>query len=199
MKAGDIEKGLDRLKQAHINPVRQRKRGSFGTYEQCKEMFKNAFVGTDKTINKFEFLPEYEAIINWLMDTKGKGLCLVGDCGRGKSSILMGVLPMLFLLKFNKNLHVYHADDLPDKIQEILTRPLIAIDELGVEPMVNNYGEKYEGFNRIINLAEKEMRLLFITTNLNSDQILERYDIRTWERINRLCTVIKFKGESYRR
>ncbi|MCW3784905.1 hypothetical protein [Plebeiibacterium sediminum] len=199
MKAGDIQLGLERLKQAHINPVRKAKKFSFGDFKYCRQILYQSFISTDGTVQKLEWLPEYDKVAEWMVDNQGKGLCMVGDCGRGKSSILTGVLPLIFNIKFNKNVHVYPAEEMPEKIQEILTRPIIAIDELGVEPMLNNYGEKYEAFNRIINLAEKEMRLLFITTNLTKDQILQRYDIRTWERINRLCKVVRFEGESYRR
>lgn len=72
------------------------------------------------------------------------------------------------------------------------------IDELGVEPLINDYGEKYEGFNRIINAAERYLRPLFISTNLTEEQLLQRYGERTFDRLTRLCRIVEFCGESLR-
>ena len=72
------------------------------------------------------------------------------------------------------------------------------IDELGLEPFANNYGEKFEGFNFIIDKAEQKIKPLFITTNLSAEQILSRYGSRTTDRIGRLCKTVVFKGDSLR-
>lgn len=197
MMDGMIE-ALDSLKKQKITPVRKSTNLSFGTKAQCKEMFKEAFLQTDKTVTEFKWLPEYEKVIDWMHNTNGKGLCLRGDCGRGKSNILSGVLPVLFMMIFRKVLRVDQAEEIPEQLTELLRRKIIGIDEIGTEPQCNDYGERFEGFNRIINLAEREIRLLFITTNLGRQDILDRYGERTWERINRLCLVINFKGESLR-
>lgn len=193
-----ISTALHDLKQAKISPIRETSKISFGTIEECKQLFIEAFLSTDKTIDKLEWLPEYNLVVDWMHNNKGKGLCLRGDCGRGKSNILFGVLPVAFMMKLRKVLRVYQAEEIPENITDILRRKMIGLDEVGTESQCNDYGEKYEGFNRIINLAEKEIRLLFITTNLNKDEILDRYGVRTWERINRLCLVIHFKGNSLR-
>jgi DNA replication protein DnaC len=153
---------------------------------------------TDKTITNLAWVPEYECLVYWMHNNRGKGLCLRGDCGRGKSSILLGVIPVIFMMKFNKVVRVTQAEDLPKEYPKLLAKKIIAIDDLGTEPMLNDYGEKSEVFNRLINLSEKELRLLFVTTNLGRDDILTRYGNRTWERLNRLCYVINFKGESLR-
>ena len=229
-----IKESLENLKRAKASPVRKLQRISFGSKEQCKQLLIEAFIATDDTvvnkkpknlqsgisdpINEFNWLPEYDNIIEWMQDNKGKGLCLRGDCGRGKSNIVCGVLPTLFMARFNKIIRPIIAEDIPDIfanasrlnkkgyeesdigfIKNIFPQVQISIDELGTEPLCNHYSEKYEGFNRIINLAEKELRLLFISTNLNKNQLLGRYGVRTWERINRLCTIVAFKGDSFRK
>lgn len=193
-----MTEALEKLKKQKITPVRKSTNLSFGTLEECRTMFQEAFQQTDKTVEKFVWLPEYEKVIQWMHNTEGKGLCLRGDCGRGKSNILCGVLPVLFMMRFRKVLRVDQAEEIPEQLKEILRRKIIGIDEIGTEPQCNDYGERFEGFNRIINLAEREIRLLFITTNLKKQHILDRYGERTWERINRLCLVINFKGESLR-
>ncbi|MBR1927378.1 MAG: hypothetical protein IJ840_06475 [Bacteroidales bacterium] len=73
------------------------------------------------------------------------------------------------------------------------------IDELGVEMQMNDYGEKCEGFNLVINAAERYNRPMFITTNLTEEQILARYGERTLDRLGHLCKMVKFSGESLRK
>lgn len=193
-----IKSAIEHLNRAKVTPVRKRKFFSFGSIEECKQLFLDAFISIDETITEVKWLPEYNKVIQWMHNNEGKGLCLRGDCGRGKTNILTGVLPVIFMLKFNKIMKADQAEDIPINLMTILKRQLISLDEIGTEPLCNDFGEKFEGFNRIINLAEREIRLLFITTNLEKDEILDRYGVRTWERINRLCLVIKFEGDSLR-
>ena len=44
---------------------------------------------------------------------------------------------------------------------------------------INDYGEKCEGFNLVINASERYNRPMFISTNLTEEQILARYGERT--------------------
>lgn len=69
---------------------------------------------------------------------------------------------------------------------------------MGVEPLINDYGERYEGFNRIVNAAERRLRSLFLATNLSKEQLLRRYGERTFDRLIRLCRAVEFRGESLR-
>jgi len=73
------------------------------------------------------------------------------------------------------------------------------IDELGSEMQFNDYGEKCEGFNLVINAAERYNRPMFITTNLTEEQILSRYGERTLDRLRQLCLTVRFTGESLRK
>ncbi|MDR1652897.1 MAG: hypothetical protein LBS01_04495 [Prevotellaceae bacterium] len=193
-----------------IRIVRQPTVLSWGNLEQCEELFVRTFIAVDKTMVEFKFIPEYEEIIRWMTNTGGKGLLLRGAKGRGKSTILMSVLPVLFKLKriifkpiqandigveeynaASRNTHFPHLEYMKQ------TR-FPAIDELGIEPQVNDFGEKFEGFNQIIDKAEQYIKPLFITTNLAPEKLLERYDSRTLDRLGRLCKTIVFEGESLR-
>ena len=90
------------LKNATHIKVRGFQRHSFGTYEECLSLFKEAFRLVDKTVVKYQHLAEYDTVVRWLSDTKGKGLFLIGNCGRGKSIIVTGVLPLIFNAKKGK-------------------------------------------------------------------------------------------------
>lgn len=172
---------------------------SFGTVEQSLEMLEMAMKKTDKTIDNFIRLPEYELVAKWMSDTKGKGLFLTGDVGLGKTSIINHALPALFMANFNKIVNCYHADDVHKKLTDISKKKFIAIDDMGTETIANDFGTKYESVAKIIEKAESEHKVLFISSNLNSTDFIERYGVRTFDRIMRLCKVIKFTGQSLRR
>lgn len=187
---------------------------SWGDKDYCDRLFRYVFRMVDGTIDEYEHLPEYDEVIDWMTDTSDKGLLLIGDCGRGKSVILNYVLPVLFRMK-GRTLRVVHAQDLhkehpfqqggsyyrrPETYLDLLERSAFpAVDELGVEGLVNDYGEKTEGFNLILNAAERFHRPVFVSTNLTEEQLLNRYGERTTDRLTHLCRTIHFKGESMRR
>ena len=181
---------------------------------EAGELLETIFKEVDKTVEYFQWLDEYYHVKSWMMNTEGKGLLLMGSCGRGKSVIASGVIPVLFRMK-GKYLRPVHAQDMtkptpqqpylaygqrPETWLDYLQRcPFPIIDELGVEMQVNDYGEKCEGFNLVINAAERYNRPMFITTTLTEEQILARYGERTLDRLGHLCKTVKFTGESLRK
>lgn len=186
---------------------------SWGDRDYCEGLFCEIFRRVDTSIVRYRHLPEYAGIIDWMASTEGRGLLLYGDCGCGKSIILTGVVPVLLAMQERMTVAI-HADELSKPYElalrtagydpkmtnlDYLTRTAYPIiDELGVEPLVNDYGEKYEGFNRVINAAERYLRPLFLSTNLTREQLLGRYGERTFDRLTRLCRPVKFEGESLR-
>jgi DNA replication protein DnaC len=179
---------------------------SFGKLkEKLRPVFVECFTRYDQTITKFQWLPEYEEVLDWMVDNQGRGLFMYGDCGRGKTRIILGVLrPMLLVL--GKPLPGYHASLLTSRnlssdgwnYEKYRTWKISYIDELGTEKAVNDYGEKFEAFNEIINVAEQNLDLMIISSNLSPELFLQRYGDRSMDRIRRLCKPIEFKGESLR-
>lgn len=175
--------------------VRETKSISFGTKAECKEYFIEAFKLSDKTMDKFEMLPEYDEIIDWLSESKGKGLFMVGSNGRGKSTILMGVLPLIYKAigkKILKPVSARHLD-----INDL--KWTVCIDEVGQDDIKNDYGTKKDPVEYAISHCEDTMKTLLMTSNLNEKQIIDRYGIRINDRIKRLCKIVVFKGESFRK
>ncbi len=168
----------------------------FGTSEDCKKALQTTFKIYDKTA-KYEWLPEYDEVVDWMTDTKGKGLMLHGNCGRGKSTIITQSIPMLFYMKFNKIIEPQTAKLL--RVDDYIKRGLYCIDEIGCEPVLSDYGSKYFPFMHYVDVAEKYIKPMFLSTNLTSEELTEKYDFRTIERILRLCRVVKFKGDSKRK
>jgi len=170
-------------------------RYKLGTKEELKEMFIKAFKHYDRTIDVYKHLPEYDEIIDWLSDTKGRGLMLMGECGLGKSTILNYVIPAIFRTKTNKSMKSIPAKEL-DAIERS-DASFIIIDDLGTESIKNDYGTKIDAVSDAISYAEDSSKTLLITTNLASKALKERYDDRTLDRL-RKCKVVVIKGKSFR-
>ena len=186
----------DTFKDAEYLQPKKYNRFKLGTKEELKEMFVKAFEYYDRTIDKYEHLPAYDEIIDWMVDTKGRGLMLMGECGLGKSTILNFVIPAIFRTKTNKILRSVPAKELGAVDRN--KAPFIIIDDLGTESIKNDYGTKIDAVADAISYAEDSSKTLLITTNLTPQALKERYDERTLDRL-RKCKVVIIKGKSFRK
>lgn len=152
------------------------------------------FVGSDAV-----WLDEYNQVADWLSDNEGKGLLCAGNCGRGKTVICQRVLPVVFLHWHRLVMNTLTATELNEKFNEYKHYKILSIDDVGTESVANKYGEKRNFIQEIIDEAERKQKLLIISTNLNENELREKYDIRTIDRLRALTKVVMFKGESLRR
>jgi DNA replication protein DnaC len=166
-----------------------------GTKEELKEMFIKAFNHYDQTVGTYKHLPEYDDVIDWMVDTKGRGLMLMGNCGLGKSTILNYVIPAIFRTKTKKSLVSTPAKELKEVVKS--NASFIIIDDLGTESIKNDYGTKIDAVADAISYAEDSSKTLLITTNLDAADLKKRYDERTLDRL-RKCKVVVIKGKSFR-
>ena len=79
-----VEESIRILRGAGIETERKAQSFKFGTMEECKKALSFYFQKLDNTASSFQWLPEYDEIADWMSDTQGKGLLLMGSCGRGK-------------------------------------------------------------------------------------------------------------------
>ena len=185
----------DTFKNAEYLQPKVYNRYKLGTREELKEMFVKAFKYYDKTIVEYKHLPAYDEIIDWMVDTKRKGLILMGECGLGKSTILKYVIPAIFHTKLNKVLICIPAKELgPIERNE---KPFILIDDLGTESIKIDCGTRVDYVADAISYAEDSSKTLLTSTNLTPIQLQSKYDERTLDRLRR-CKVVKFEGESLR-
>ena len=147
---------------------------------------------------QLQWLPEYDAVANWLTNSQGKSLLLYGNCGRGKTIIARYVIPSLFYMNTNRLFKCVDAIYMAEHINDILRYSLISIDDIGTEDFSNNYGSKRHAFAELVDSVEKEGKIVIATTNLSKAQLTEKYGDRTVDRIKGLFTCVLFKGDSLR-
>lgn len=161
--------------------------------ENCFKFFLSKQYGT------FIWQPEYEEVAKWLENSEGRGLLLFGDCGRGKSLLARYVLPAILLKYARKVVTVYDVQEMNTKIDEVLKKHIISIDDIGTEEVINNFGNKRLAFAEIMDAAEKYGKLVIISTNLTGQELADRYKDRVLDRIVATTKRIEFKGNSLRK
>lgn len=150
--------------------------------------------------DKAVWQPEYEGIVDWLTDNKGRGLWLCGECGRGKTLIGAKILPIVlnFYHLPRKIISLYDAKDLNGRFEEIASKHIIYIDDVGKESMAVQYGNRNLRFPDIVDEAEKKGKLLMFSTNLSQDEMLAKYGERTVDRLKAITKKVVFRGKSLR-
>lgn len=133
------------------------------------------------------WLPEYDELAEWLADNQGDGLLIMGYCGLGKTVFATQVLPALLKKYCRKGALVLRATEMNQHIREIKDAGIVVLDDIGTETELNDYGIKSWAFSDIMDHAEQNNRLVIITTNLDTQEILNRYGTRTADRLRRLC------------
>lgn len=158
------------------------------------------FIG-DKAV----WLDGYNVVADWLTNNEGKGLCVLGTNGLGKSVICYDILPVFFKY-YKPNMRVFkcRAIELAACVRNrvdyanIIMANAVVIDDFGIEDVNNNYGEEYDAVPDIIDIAEKMKKLLIATTNLSADGIVKRYGERTADRLRSITKGLLIEGESLR-
>lgn len=167
----------------------------------AEKVFKNAlsyFIGMENG-KQAQLLPEYQSVAKWLENNEGRGLFLYGNCGRGKTIIAQYVVPAILLKYCRKVVACYDAQEMNEKLNEVLQRKLLCIDDIGTEDVSVVYGNKRLAFLEVVDAAEKQGKLLIVTSNLNHEQLVEKYGDRAMDRIRATTKRILFAGDSLRR
>jgi len=137
--------------------------------------------------DSYQWHPAYDEIVQWLSNNHGKGLLLQGTTGLGKTLMIMKVLPILLHMEARYMCEFCNAYDLHDRFSEIRRMKIICLDDIGTEPAeTKTYGNSQTCFVNLLDLAEKEDKLLLITTNLSDQELLYKYG----ERIDRLKSLV---------
>lgn len=144
------------------------------------------------------WIKPYEQVAEWLTDNKGMGLFMYGNCGLGKSLLARYVIPALMLKYNRKVVSVYDTNTMNANIDEVLSKKIICIDDVGTEDMSVKYGEKRLAFAEVMDNVEKKRCLIIATSNLTNDELLSRYGERVLDRIKSTTKRVVFTGKSFR-
>lgn len=142
---------------------------------------------------------EYDEIVEWLTDNKGRGLMCYGNCGRGKTLICGKIIPVIFMHYYHKVVSCYDAQKMNEQFESVIQKHIIYIDDLGTEGMSVRYGEKKMCFPELADEAEKKGKMLIISTNLTIDEMKVKYGERTVDRLKAITKTVMFKGKSLRK
>ncbi|MGP1549196.1 MAG: hypothetical protein ACTTI4_00645 [Prevotella fusca] len=149
--------------------------------------------------NGYYWNEDYSNIANWLTDNKGKGLMLVGGCGVGKTLIGMRIIPLLLNHYCRKVVTICTANELNKTPDEIMRNHIIYIDDVGTEDVSNIYGNKRVPFAELVDIAERDGKLLIFSTNLDDEHLKAKYGDRVVDRLHAIVRKITITGKSNRK
>lgn len=194
MEQINFEQAIANLKHTGFNPMPDKVHISIPNAKEALWLGLRHFEGTNA-----KWLGEYEGIVDWLAKNEGKGLLCYGNCGRGKSLICWKIIPLLLHYYHRKVVSCYDAQQMNADIDEVKSKHIIYIDDIGTENVSIKYGEKRLAFSEIVDEAEKRGKLLIVTTNLSLEEIEQKYGERTMDRLVAIVKRVKFLGESLRK
>ena len=145
------------------------------------------------------WLKEYDEVAQWLGDNNKRGLFLYGNCGRGKTILTRYALPAILLKYFRKIVSYFDVQEMNANLDSVLSKHIIALDDIGTEELTVSYGNKRVAFMEVIDAAEKRGKLLIISSNLGKDELIQKYGDRVFDRIVSTTKRVLFKGESLRK
>lgn len=147
---------------------------------------------------KYTHLPEYDKVIEWIKDNEGKGLCMIGANGRGKTVIGRYIIPHIFAEAHRKIITCVDAEEMNKQLDDLLKKKLLSIDDVGTEERSIIFGAKRWALPEMLDRAEKNRNILILTSNLDAPAFEAKYGIRTRERLRAICKTVIFKGKSLR-
>ena len=190
----DFHKAIENLMSTGFNPMPNRVVISIPNAKELLLGGLRHFEG-----DSAQWLGEYEGIVQWLENNEGKGLLCYGNCGRGKSLICWKIIPLLIHHYHRKIVSCYDSQQMNADIDEVKSKHIIYIDDVGTENVSIKFGERRLAFPEIVDEAEKRGKLLILTTNLSLDELAQKYGERTMDRLVAITKRVKFVGKSLRK
>jgi DNA replication protein DnaC len=166
------------------------------TYENPKPFVEAAL---KYVLKEYVWLPEYDEVVDWMKDNKGKGLILLGKNGLGKTIFAKHIIPAFFFECLSISIFYNSIYTINDGIDRILGYRRFIIDDVGCEGQKVDFGERRWAFPEILDSVEQHKKFIVITSNLTPQAFEEKYGVRTRDRIKACCHQITFKGESLRK
>lgn len=139
-------------------------------------------------------------VARWMFSSDKRGLILMGTMGNGKSTMLR-IINRLFkgASTFGDAQDIFDHYKKSQGSMRYWEEPLLLIDDIGIEPFrCLVYGEEYYPISRLLLHRYDKQLTTIIATNLDIEDIAERYGDRVVDRMKETFCVIKYEHESYR-
>lgn len=141
-----------------------------------------------------------------------KGLLITGITGSGKTHCIYAIRKVLtgwgnenstskienwvdFLFELKERMSFKEGGGLRNTINSLITPKYVFIDDLGAE---NDTAWGREMLYLVINGIYLKENVLFITTNLTSEELSKQYGDRIIDRLSELCEVVEMPEHNYR-
>lgn len=147
------------------------------------------------------FIPEYSEVIDWLTDSKSKGLLLTGMAGTGKTLIAKRILPKIINDFFGLVPEIVSATELNnnDVFNSMTKKWIKIIDDVGTEERFYDYGNNRMMFSELAAVAIEKKHLLIATTNLSDTGLEQKYGYAIIDRLRNNMRWVNFYSQSMRR
>ena len=186
-----LDAGIDVPEKRVFISIQEADKWFHGAMSQVLNHFNRQYIKTE----------EYDPIIEWLSDNEGLGIAIMGNPGSGKTIITRFVIPYILHKARNLNVKYFNAIDIKKSadIKAIYSdNKIIAIDDIGVEEVVSEYGSKIDAFPEIMDRVEKDNKLLIINTNLDQESFKKRYGVRAYDRLKSCLKPVVLTNKSFR-
>lgn len=151
-----------------------------------------------------------QKVVEWMTGSPVRsGLIFQGTIGSGKTTLMYAMYglykqlasPVIYTTAYDLHTQFKHYLEKEDsRYEEILKAKYLFLDELGSEPeRCQSYGTDYTPVQNLISYRYDRKLPTVVTTNLADDKILDRYGPRMMDRINEMFSILRFKGDSYRK
>lgn len=110
----------------------------------------------------------------------------------------MRIIPLLLNHYCRKVVTICTANELNKSPDEIIRNHIIYIDDVGTEDISNIYGNKRVPFAELVDLAERDGKLLMFSTNLDDEHLKMKYGDRVVDRLHAIVRKVMIKGRSNR-
>lgn len=141
----------------------------------------------------FRWEADYQRLAQWMENPGGRGALIHGCPGSGKT-FLATIFTALAYMHHGALFTLAIAQEMNDRAEELKRDRLLLIDDIGVEDMRNNYGNRSYVLSDLVDVAERKGSILVLTTNLDASQLVGKYGNRTYDRLAAITTPISFAG-----
>ena len=141
------------------------------------------------------------SVVKWLVSVSAtkRNLLIAGPCGTGKSTLAQAIYSLMLTTMYQHSLSRVSARDIADIYKErydtpqwdyiYKERPIVFIDDLGMEPdVVLEWGTPVKPMTMLLHSRHERNLTTIITTNLWGKDLADKYeDSRLLDRLNSYC------------